>query len=166
MSDKITVGLTASYQAANSSHERIKILSSVALHMTNKQLKDIFKRTDRNGQIQPCTDYEITKARLHNKNYGAAADGSQKKRTVRICTSAEDVAFLIDFLHNPEAVERSSYKMASCEGKKGSWISELLGGGTQPVLWLKKNKAALYQQYQLECDKNTRKPIGRLIINL
>ena len=140
MSDKITAGLAASYQSAKTSDERIKILSSVTLVMSNKQLKDIFKRTDRNGQIQPCNDYEITKARLHNKNYGAAADGSQKTRIVRICTSAEDVAFSIDFLHNPESVERSSYKTASCEGRKGSWISELLGGGTQPVLWLKKTK--------------------------
>jgi len=93
MSDKIIAGLVASYQSAKTSDERTKILSSVALVMSNKQLKDIFKRTDRNRQIQPCNDYEITKARLHNKNYGAAADGSQKTRIVRICTSAEDVAF-------------------------------------------------------------------------
>ena len=107
--------------------------------MTNKQLKDFFKITNVNRQIKCCTDYEITKARLHSKSHGAAAD-SPKQKPVRICTSAEDVAFRLDFLHNPETVERSSYKTASCEGKKGSWISELLGGGSQPVLWLKKKK--------------------------
>ena len=108
--------------------------------MTNKQLKDFFKITDVNGQIKCWTDYEITKARLHSKSHGAAAD-RPKQKPVRICTSAEDVAFLLDFLRvNPETVERSSYKSASCEGKKGSWIGELLGGGTQPVLWLKKTR--------------------------
>ena len=90
--------------------------------MTNKQLKDFFKITDVNGQIKCWTDYEITKARLHSKSHGAAAD-RPKQKPVRICTSAEDVAFLLDFLRvNPETVERSSYKSASCEGKKGSWI--------------------------------------------
>ena len=134
----------------------------MALHMTNKQLKDSFKRTDVNGQIKCCTDYEITKARMHSESHGAAAD-RPKQKTVRICTSAEDVAFLLDFLHNPETVERSSYKTASCEGKKGSWVSELLGGGTQPVLWLKRNKASLYEQYKLECNNTQRKPIGRIL---
>ena len=110
--------------------------------MTNKQLKDSFKRSDVSGQIKCCTDYEITKARLRSKSHGAAAD-KPKQKTVRICTSAEDVAFPLDFLHNPETVERSSYKTASCEGKKGSWISELLGGGTQPVLWLAKEKQGI-----------------------
>ena len=84
--------------------------------MTNKQLKDFFKITDVNGQIKCCTDYEITKARLHSKSHGAAAN-RPKQKPVRICTSAEDVAFLLDFLHvNPETMERSSYKTASCEG--------------------------------------------------
>ena len=104
-----------------------------------------------------CTDYEITKSRIHAKCHGAGAESGGRQKTVRICTSAEDVALLLDFLHNPETVERSSYKTVSCEGKKGSWISELLGGGTQPLLWLKKNKAQLYQQYKLECENSQRK---------
>ena len=62
---------------------------------------------------------------------------------MKVCTSVEDVAFLLDFLHNPETVERSSYKTASCEGKKGRWISELLGGSTKPVLWLKKQQQGI-----------------------
>ena len=90
------------------------------LHMTNKQLKDIFKWTDKFGQIQPCTDYEITKARLDNKNYGAAADGSQKKQNFQNLHISRRRGFLNDFLYNPEAVERSSYKMASCDGKEES----------------------------------------------
>jgi len=40
-------------------------------------------------------------------------------------------------------------------------VSELLGGGTQPVLWLKKNKAQLYEQYKSQCHDSQRKPIGK-----
>lgn len=130
--------------------------------MSNQELKNTFKRTDKNGESHSCTDYEITKARLHCKSYGPGADCPERPKPVRICTSAEDVAFLLDFLHNPETVERSSYKTASCEGKKGSWVSELLGGGTQPVLWLKKNKAQLYEQYKSQCHDSQRKPIGKV----
>ena len=36
-----------------------------------------------------------------------------------------------------------------------------MGGGTQPVMWLKKNKTKLYKQYREECIANDRKPIGR-----
>ena len=32
-----------------------------------------------------------------------------------------------------------------------------MGGGTQPVMWLKKNKARLYQQYREECIANEKK---------
>ena len=70
----ITTGLSVSYQKTRSQDECIKILSSVALHMSNKQLKDSFKRTDGNGQVKCCTDYGITRARLHSKSHGTAAD--------------------------------------------------------------------------------------------
>ena len=41
-------------------------------------------------------------------------------------------------------------------------MSKLLGGGTQPVLWLKKNKAQLYEQYKSQCHDSQRKPIGKV----
>ena len=49
---------------------------------------------------------------------------------------------------------------ASCEGKNKSWITELLGGGDQPVLWLKQNKNALYNRYKQECEQSGVKPIS------
>ena len=48
---------------------------------------------------------------------------------------------------------------ASCEGKNKSWITELLGGGDQPVLWLKQNNNALYNRYKQECEQSGVKPI-------
>ena len=130
--------------------------------MTHKELQEKFKHLDKNGEMKSCSNYEITKAKLYQKHHGAAATEQSCKRPVRrACTPVEDIAFLLEFVHSPDAVQRSSYKTASCEGKKGSWMSELLGGGTQPVMWLKKNKARLYQQYVEECNANEKKPIGK-----
>ena len=41
-----------------------------------------------------------------------------------------------------------------------SWISELLGGGNQPVLWLKQNKSALFDRYKQECEPLEIRPIS------
>ena len=157
---KIVTGLADAYSKEATSKGRIQILSAVAPHMSAKELQDAFKHSNKNGEITSCTPYEITKAKIHQKLYGATAK-QPKKPIIRMCTPIEDIAFVLEFLHSPEAVQRSSYKTASCEGKKGSWISELLGGGTQPVMWLKKNKARLYQHYREECTKKERKPIGK-----
>lgn len=129
--------------------------------MTTKELQEKFKHVDKDGEIKSCTHYEITKAKIHQKLHGATAEKSCKMPVRRVCTPIEDIAFLLEFVHSPEVVQRSSYKTASCEGKKSSWMSELLGGGTQPVMWLKKNKARLYEQYVEECKENEKKPIGK-----
>ena len=39
----------------------------------------------------------------------------------------------------------------------------MLGGGTRPVSWLKRNKASLCEQYKLECNNTKKNPIGRII---
>ena len=52
--------------------------------MTHKQLKDFFKITNVNGQIKCCTDYEITKARLHSKIHGAAAETPKADCVIRV----------------------------------------------------------------------------------
>ena len=49
--------------------------------------------------------------------------------------------------------------MASCEGKKLSWISGLFVENQQPVKWLKNGKKNLYRKYK-ECKNEGRKPIS------
>ena len=50
--------------------------------------------------------------------------------------------------------------MASCEGSKSSWISELFAQNQQPVMWLKDGKSHLYKKYHNECIKLGTKPIS------
>jgi len=50
--------------------------------------------------------------------------------------------------------------MASCEGKHSSWISDLFGGGHQPVMWLKDGIKHLYDKYKLECQREGRSHIS------
>lgn len=90
----------------------------------------------KDGQGVSCSSHEITKARLHYNQHGAAATATKEKETGTMRTSPEQLAFLVQFLNSPECTERSSYKTADCKGKKRSWLSDILGGGTQPVLHL------------------------------
>ena len=69
--------------------------------MSNQEVKDV------STKMQKCTncvvsDFEITKSRIVEKCHGDGAESSDRQKIVRISTSAEDVAFLLDFLHNPE----------------------------------------------------------------
>lgn len=99
----------------------------------------------KDGQEVSFSSHEIIKARLHYNQDGAAATATKEKETGTLRTSPEQLAFLVQFLNSPECTERSSYKTADCKGKKRSWPSDILGGGTQPVLHLKHNKEKLVQ---------------------
>jgi hypothetical protein len=76
-------------------------------------------------------------------------------------TGHEDLAFVVNFIHHPDNTCRSSHRMASCEGKKSSWISDLFDQEQQPVMWLKDGKGHLYQKYKDECLKLGNKPISK-----
>ena len=99
----------------------------VQLHHTSaKELQDAFKHSNKNGEITSCTPYEITKAKIHQKLYGATAKQPEKP-VIRMCTPIEDIAFVLEFLHR----------------KKRKLDKRTVRRGTQPVMWLKKNKARL-----------------------
>lgn len=68
--------------------------------------------------------------------------------------------FVLNFIHHPNNTVPPSHRMASCDGEKSSWVSELFGGGKQPVLWLKDGKHHLYEKYKSECSKQGCKPIS------
>lgn len=112
----------------------------------------------KDGQEVSCSSHEITKARLHYNQHGAAATASEEKETATMRTSPEQLAFLVQFLHSPECTERSSYKTADCKGKKRSWLSDILGGGTQPVLHRGNVKNVAKCFCALETFRGTRSP--------
>ena len=114
----------------------------MAPHLNNKTLKENFSHM-KDGQEVSCSPHEIIKGRLHYNQDGAAATATKEKETGTLRTSPEQLAFLVQFLNSPECTERSSYKTADCKGKKRSWPSDILGGGTQPV-HLQQNKDELY----------------------
>ena len=61
--DRMLKDLRTSYDEENQvSCDEVKLLSTVATHFSNKELKSAF----------PCSDYEITKARRHAKFVAAA----------------------------------------------------------------------------------------------
>ena len=157
----IVEGLALSYSREKpGSPKRVELLSCVAQQFTNKELKQIFRVTNSQGDEICSTDYEITRARLHSKLYGPGASVPKISRQCSQKLPPETIAFVLEFIHHPDSVEYSSYKTASCDGKNKSWISELLGGGNQPVLWLKQNKSALYDRYKQECEQLEIKPIS------
>ena len=154
-------GLALSYSREKpGSDKRVELLSCVAQQYTNKELKQMFKFTNSRGEEVSCTDYEITKARLHSKTHGPGAALPKIRRQYSHKLRPETIAFVLEFIHHPDSVEYSSYKTAPCDGKHKSWISELLGGGNQPVLWLKQNKSALYDRYKQECGQLDIQPIS------
>ena len=104
--------LTQPYNKENcGSHGRIRLLSTISNHFTNKELKKAF----------PCIDYQITEARRHAKFIGTGATPPNTCRVAQFRIPFKDVAlFVVNFLHYPDNVTRSSYRMASCEVKKSS----------------------------------------------
>lgn len=71
---KILDDLTKSYGKENhGSSGRIRLLSTVAIHFSNKELKKAF----------PCSDYEITEARRHAKFIGVSVTPPKRTRVIR-----------------------------------------------------------------------------------
>ena len=128
------------YNSARSSKERVQILSSVAPHLGNLCWRTISATL---CQVHCSNKYKITQALLHHHQSGAAATSSKEQETTTICTSPEQLAFLVEFLHSTECTERSSYKATDCSRKGRTWPSDILGGHTQKVLHLKHNKEKL-----------------------
>ena len=144
-------GLSETYKKeAHGSTGKIRLLSTLAPHFKNKELKNAI----------PCTDYELSEARRHAKQYGPGATAKKVKEVKRFRIPPEDLAFVINFIHHPDNTCRSSHRMASCAGSKSSWISDLFGQEQQPVMWLKDGKCHLYKKYKDECVKLGTKPIS------
>ena len=154
VNENIVSGLKTTYcKSAAGAKNRTKVLSVIANEYSNKELKEMFNYEDKNGQVESCTDYEITKARLRGGQvYGLGAEVPKATHCTKThIIEPEVLSFILDFLHHPDNVQYSSYKTASCEGKSKSWISELLGGGQQPVMWMMQDSTGLYQCYKEEC---------------
>ena len=140
--ERMLKDLRTSYDKENqASSDRIRLLSTVATHFSNKELKSAFS----------CSEYEITKARRHAKFIGAGVT-PEISNVKRYRIPVEDIAFVVDFLHHPDNATRSSHRMATCEGKKSSWLSELFEEKSQPVMWLRDSKNHLHAKYRAECE--------------
>ena len=94
------------------------MLSAVAPYMEVKDLQASFKHQTKGRTAKSCTKYEVTKTKIHQKVYGAVFNAPVSGPVKRVCTSVEDIAFLLEFIHCSEAVERSPNRTASCEGKR------------------------------------------------
>jgi hypothetical protein len=81
---------------------KIRLLSSIAPHFKNKELKKAI----------PCTDYKLTGARKHAKLYGPGATPPPAEKVKRYRIPPEDLAFVLNFIHHPDNTCRSSHRMA------------------------------------------------------
>ena len=149
---EVVNGLATAYKREPSGPAgKTRILSTVATSFSNKELKDKFS----------CNDYQIMQARRQATEYGPGVTPPKSKKFVtKYKVPFEDIVFLLNFIHHPDNTEPSSHRMASCNGKKSSWISDLIGGGKQPVLWLKDGKHHLYEKYKQECSRQSIRPIS------
>ena len=150
---RVITGLSETYKKeARGPTGKIRLLSTstIAPHFKNKELK----------KAMFCTDYELTKARKHAQQHGPGASPKKEAPVKSFPIPPEDLAFVVDFIHHPDNTCRSSHRMASCEKKKSSWISELFGQDKQPVMWLKDGKSHLYEKYKKECLRVGNKPIS------
>ena len=149
---KVMDGVSETFpKEARGSSRKIRVLSTLAPHFKNKELKKAI----------PCTDYELVEVRKHAQQHGPRANAAARQPVKRFRIPPEDLAFAVNFLHNPENTCRSSHRMASCQGKKSSWVSDLFTEDQQPVMWLKDGKSHLYEKYKEECLKLGCKPISR-----
>ena len=149
--NEVIAGISKTYhKEEHGSPGKIRLLSTLAPHFRNKELKSAI----------PCTDYELTEARKHAVLYGEGATPPTLKGIKRFRIPPEDLAFVLNFVHSPDNTCRSPHRMASCEGAKSSWISDLFDQKQQPVMWLKDGRSHLYQKYRTECENAGRKPIS------
>ena len=79
---------------------KIRLLSSIAPHFKNKELKKAI----------PCTDYKLTGARKHAKLYGPGATPPPAEKVKRYRIPPEDLAFVLNFIHHPDNTCRSSHR--------------------------------------------------------
>jgi hypothetical protein len=79
---------------------KIRLLSSIAPHFKNKELKKAI----------PCTDYELTEARKHAKLYGPGPTPPPAEKVKRYRIPPEDLAFVLNFIHHPDNTCRSSHR--------------------------------------------------------
>lgn len=95
----IVEGLALSFSRERpGSPKRIELLSCVAQQFTNKELKEIFKYTNSRAEEVLCTNYEITKARLHSKVYGPGASVPKVNRQPCRKLPPETIAFVLEFI--------------------------------------------------------------------
>ena len=119
----IMEGLALSYSREKpGSRKRVELLSCVAQQYTNKEIKQMFRFNNSQGEEVSCTDYELTKARLHGKMYGPGAALPKIRHQCSHKLPPETIAFVLEFIHHPDSEEYSSYKSAPCDGKQKSWI--------------------------------------------
>ena len=71
----------------------------------------MFKLANSRGEEVSCTDYELTKARLHSKMHGPGAVLPKIRCQYSHKLPPETIAFVLEFIHNPDSVEYSSYKL-------------------------------------------------------
>ena len=104
--ERMLKDLCTSYDKENqASSDRIRLLSTVAIHFSNKGLKSAFS----------YSDYKVTKARCHAKFIGAGVT-PETSNVKQYRIPVEDIAFVVDFLHHPDNTTRRSHRMATCEG--------------------------------------------------
>ena len=85
--------------------KRTEILSCVAQQYSNKELKEHFKNSNSKGEEISCTDYKITRAKMHAKTYGPGAECPKINRTSRHkLEPSETIAFVLDFVHHPDCI--------------------------------------------------------------
>ena len=122
---KVMDGLSQTNQKeAHGSSGKIKVLSTLAPHFKKKELKKAIS----------CSDYEITEARKHAQQHGPGATANKPKQVRRFRIPPDDLAFVVNFIRHPDNTCRSSHRKANCEGKRSSWISDLLDQEQQPVM--------------------------------
>ena len=77
-------------------------------------------------------DYEIMKARGQVILSMLHSPRQSKTFVTKYKVKFEDL-MLVNFIHRPN----NTVQLSNIIRKKSSWVSDLFGGGKQPVLWLK-----------------------------
>ena len=96
------------------------------------------------------------KARRQATEYGPGVTPPPSKKFVtKYKVPFEDCPKLLvlNFIHHPNNTAPSSHRIASCDGKKSSWVLDLFGGEKQPVLRLKDGEHHLYEKDKRVCSK-------------